>query len=258
MSGPLRIAVLGLGEAGALIAADLAAAGADLRAFDPAVKAPNGIEQRASEADAVRDADLVISLTTAEAAETALRRSLPALRAGTLWADANTAAPSLKVALAEAAAGAEFTDVALMSPVPGKGLRTPMLASGPGAERFVAALEPFGARIEAVPGPPGAANSRKLLRSVVYKGIAAAVVEALEGARAAGLEPWLRGHIAAEFASFDADTLDRMVTGTYAHARRRAEEMDAATKQLLDLGLQPHIAPATRDALRSILHNDTQ
>jgi 3-hydroxyisobutyrate dehydrogenase-like beta-hydroxyacid dehydrogenase len=35
VTGPLRVALLGLGEAGGEIAADLVAAGADVRGYDP-------------------------------------------------------------------------------------------------------------------------------------------------------------------------------------------------------------------------------
>ena len=48
--------------------------------------------------------------------------------------------------------------------------------------------------------------AKKLLRSVFYKGMAAAVVEALEAARAAGYEQWLREHLAAELTAANAGT----------------------------------------------------
>ena len=57
----VRIALLGLGEAGSEIAADLVAAGADVRGYDPKVDAPPGVAARVDEADAVRDADVVLS-----------------------------------------------------------------------------------------------------------------------------------------------------------------------------------------------------
>ena len=47
-------------------------------------------------------------------------------------------------------------------------------------------LAPLGADIEVLDGPAGLAAAKKLLRSVFYKSMAAAVVEALEAARAAG------------------------------------------------------------------------
>jgi len=248
------IAVLGLGEAGTPISLDLVAAGADVRGYDPLVAAPSGVAGRADEADAVRDADVVLSLNSALDAEDCLRHALPALRPGTVWADLNTASPGLKLRLASAASGrgAAVADVALMAPVPGRGLRTPMVASGPGAARFAAVLGAFGADVELLDGPPGAAISRKLLRSVFYKGLAAAVVEALAGARAAGCEAWLRENIATELAGFDAETLTRLEEGTHKHARRRAEEMAAATAQLRELGITPRVSGAAAALLSDL------
>lgn len=75
------------------IARDLVAAGLDLRAYDPVVQAPEGAEDRASDADAVRDADLVLSLTTAHESRAALESSLDSLRPGAVFADLNTASP---------------------------------------------------------------------------------------------------------------------------------------------------------------------
>jgi 3-hydroxyisobutyrate dehydrogenase-like beta-hydroxyacid dehydrogenase len=51
------IAVLGLGEAGSEIAADLVAAGADVRGYDPLPITVDGVRSCTSEADAVADAD---------------------------------------------------------------------------------------------------------------------------------------------------------------------------------------------------------
>ncbi len=105
-------------------------------------------------------------------------------------------------------------------------------------------------------GPAGEAISRKLLRSVFYKGLAAAVVEALAAADAAGCEPWLRANISAELAGFDEHTIDRLTEGTRRHARRRADEMSAASDQLRELGVPPRIAAAARDLLIELRDGD--
>ena len=197
----LVIAVLGLGEAGSVIARDLAAAGTRVRGYDPAVPAAEPVLDTASEAEAAQAAQLVLSVNSAKAAVEAFKAGLPGLLAGgqprldVVWADLNTASPGTKRQLAGLAAdaGVPFADIAMMAPVPGRGLRVPMLASGPGADRYAALLGPLGASIEVLDGPPGLAASKKLLRSVFYKGMAASIVEALEAARAAGDEPWLRG-----------------------------------------------------------------
>ncbi|HZE40859.1 MAG TPA: DUF1932 domain-containing protein [Stackebrandtia sp.] len=218
----------------------------------------SGVELRSSDADAVRDAALVFSLTSGAEAEATLRASLPGLREGTVWAEANTASPALKRAMAELAPGVRFVDVAIMAPVPAKGLRTPMYASGVDAVAFSSMMETFGVGVEVVPGGVGAASSRKLLRSVVYKGLAAAVVEATAGAEAAGCAEWFAEHLTSELQSFDADTLRRLITGTHLHAQRRAEEMDAAARQLDDLGVASTIATATRDTLRALTSEESQ
>jgi 3-hydroxyisobutyrate dehydrogenase-like beta-hydroxyacid dehydrogenase len=244
----LVIAVLGLGEAGSVIAADLLAAGVRVRGYDPAVASPDGITDTRSEAEAAQGADLVLSVNSAKAAVDAFEAGRHGLRQDGLWADLNTASPGIKRRLAQIAGDADipFADVAMMAPVPGRGLRVPMLASGGGAVRYAEMLAPLGADIEVLDGPAGLAATRKLLRSVFYKGMAAAMVEALEAARAAGLEEWLREHIAAELTAADTGTLERITVGTYRHAVRRTAEMEAAAAMLTELGVSPLMADASR------------
>jgi 3-hydroxyisobutyrate dehydrogenase-like beta-hydroxyacid dehydrogenase len=244
----LVIAVLGLGEAGSAIARDLVRAGVAVRGYDPAVTAADGVTGTASEAEAAREADLVLSVNSAKAAVEALTAGLAGLKPDALWADLNTAAPGTKRQLADiaSAAGVPFADVAMMAPVPGRGLRVPMLASGEAAVRYAALLGPLGADIEVLDGPAGLAASKKLLRSVFYKGMSASIVEALDAAEAAGLADWLRPHIAEELAAADASTVQRIVTGTRRHAVRRGHEMAAAAEMLTDLGVQPLMADASR------------
>jgi 3-hydroxyisobutyrate dehydrogenase-like beta-hydroxyacid dehydrogenase len=256
--GPV-IAVLGFGEAGSLIATGLSEAGLRVRGFDPAVPAPAGVEAAGSDADACRGADLVLSLTTAAAADDALRQSLPGLVAQdsagqsrrdgpVVYADANTATAGAKARLAEVAeaAGVPFADIAIMAPVPGSGHRVPMLISGPGAQRASALLAGGGATIQVLEGPAGTAATRKLLRSVFYKGMAAAVIEALLAARSAGCEDWLREHIAAELVASDENTVARMETGSYKHALRRSHEMAAAADLLGELGVPARVTEASQ------------
>lgn len=246
------VAVLGLGEAGGAIAGDLAGAGADVRGYDPAaVPVPDGVTRTGSEAEAVAGAHLVLSVNSASAAHAALHAAVSALRDEAVWADLNTASPGAKRALAATAAehGTAFADVAVMAPVPGRGLRVPMLACGPGASRTAALLTPLGGSVGLVEGEAGTAAQRKLLRSVFFKGMAAAVVEALEAGRAAGCEEWLWENIAAELARADAGTVDRLVGGTRRHAVRRTSEMAAAAEMLGELGVEPSVANASRDLL---------
>jgi 3-hydroxyisobutyrate dehydrogenase-like beta-hydroxyacid dehydrogenase len=256
--GRLTIAVLGLGEAGAEFALGLAGAGARVRGFDPAVPSLPHVQAATGDADACRGADLVLSLTTASEAEDALRHALPGLSGTAVYADANTAAAGLKQRLADMAgqAGVQFADVAIMAPVPGRGLHAPMVASGPGAQAASSMLGVCGAAVDVIPGPAGAAATRKLLRSVFYKGLAAAVVEALLAARSAGCEDWLRAHIAAELTAADAATLTRLEDGSYRHAVRRADEMAAACEMLGELNVPARVAHASQLWLEDLARGD--
>ena len=142
MSDPPAIAVLGLGEAGGEIAADLARTETRVLGFDPVRDALDGVEAAADAASAVEPAEIVLSINSAAVALELAETVAPALAPGTLYADLNTGAPALKRAVATAveAHGAAFADVALMEPVPDWGARTPSLASGEGAVRFAAAF----------------------------------------------------------------------------------------------------------------------
>ena len=90
------VTVLGLGEAGGRFAADLAAAGVDVRGHDPAVPSvPEGVTGVADAARAVAESSVVLVLTTASTALSVAESVLPALAPGAVYADLNTAAPDL-------------------------------------------------------------------------------------------------------------------------------------------------------------------
>jgi 3-hydroxyisobutyrate dehydrogenase-like beta-hydroxyacid dehydrogenase len=259
LSATPTIAVLGLGEAGSAIAADLAAAGVPVRAFDPAgPAAPAGVSVAASAAEAAASADVVLSVNAASVALDVARETAPALEAAAgerpLFADLNTAAPALKRALAEqvGAHAVEFADVALLGPVPGRGLRTPALVSGTGAERFAAVFAPLGMPVTPVGPEAGVAAARKLTRSVFAKGLAAAVGEALAAAERLDCDDWLYSDIEATLTAADARLLRRLVEGSRTHAGRRAEEMAAAVAMLDELDVEPRVAAASEAWLRSL------
>jgi 3-hydroxyisobutyrate dehydrogenase-like beta-hydroxyacid dehydrogenase len=239
------VAVLGLGEAGGRLASDLRAAGAHVRGHDPAV------EGSPDPGTAVAGADVVLSVNSAAAALAAATAALPALGRGAVYADLNTAAPELKLELAAlvGGTGALFADVALLGPVPARGLRTPALASGDGARAFADALEPLGMPVQVVSAQAGDAAAMKLIRSVFMKGLAAAAIESLEAAEAAGHAEWLRDELAAVIGE---PLLDRLLEGSRAHATRRLDEMEAAAELLRSLGVEPRIAAASASLLASL------
>ena len=243
----MEVAVLGLGEAGGRIAADLVAAGCTVRGWDP-VRRPVGIAVADGALHAVRGADVVLSVNTAAVALEAATRVAGELGVDTLYADLNTALPRLKRELAEALP-VQFADVALNGIVPSLGLATPALASGAGAERFAELFRPLGMPVDVVGPRPGDAAGLKLLRSVFMKGIAAAAIESLEAAKAAGAEDRVHADIEEVLG---APLLERLLSGSRAHAGRRVEEMMAAAAYVDELGVSPRVAAAAAGWLEQL------
>lgn len=243
--------MLGLGEAGGRIASDLAAAGAAVRGYDPAgVEVPR-VEVAPDTETAVRGCGVVLSLNAASVALAVARAALPAVESDAVYADLNTSSPQLKQELASLAAetGTRFADVALLGGVPARGVGTPTLASGAGAQAFAEALRPFGMPVEVVSDRAGDAAAMKLVRSVFMKGLAAAAIESVEAAEAAGQADWLKGEIAAVIGE---PLLERLLEGSRRHAARRTDEMEAARDLLVELGVEPRIAAASAAVLAGV------
>jgi 3-hydroxyisobutyrate dehydrogenase-like beta-hydroxyacid dehydrogenase len=252
------ICVFGLGEAGSLFAADLAAAGVEVHGFDPKdVVTPPAVIRHDNPQDAVANVDMIIALTAAADAETALQQAFENIPGTALYADFSTAAADLKHSLSERCAqrAIDFCDVALMSVVPGKGIKTPALASGSGAEAFSAVFAALGMPVQAISNQAGDAATRKLLRSVMMKGLAAVVIEAMQAAEQAGCAEWLWENMANEISNADELLLTRLVKGTRTHALRRLHEMQASVELLESLQVDPLMTRATAANLQMVLEN---
>jgi len=247
----MDIAVLGLGEAGSRIAANLVAAGCVVRGWDPALRAV-GVTNATSAQEAVTGADVVLSLNAAAVALAAAREVAATLASTALYADLNTASPQVKRQIADAVP-VQFADIALVGVVPSSGLATPALASGAGAERFAELFRPLGMPVDVVGPEPGEAAALKLLRSVFMKGIAAAALESLEAAHAAGVEKRVHADIAAVLGE---PLLERLLTGSRIHAARRVDEMRAAAAYLEELGVEPRVASAAAAWLEQLRDTD--
>ena len=251
----VNVAVLGLGEAGSAFAAGIAAGGAEVRGFDPAgVATPPRVDRRGSAAEAVTGADVVIALTHAAQALEAARSAVGNLEPGAFYADFATGDPGLKREIAKLAhdSGLRCIDGAIMNPVPLAGVATPVDVAGDDPEEFVRLLSPLGLRLTAVSTEPGVAATRKLLRSVLVKGLSALVIESMRAAERAGEAEWFRAHVFGMLSSLDREYVTRLVEGNLTHSVRRVHEMEAASELLRQLGEPPLTSEATRQVLESV------
>ncbi|WP_433440351.1 DUF1932 domain-containing protein [Nonomuraea sp. CA-141351] len=214
----------------------------------------------ACNADAVRGADIVIAVTTGADSVAACEEARPHLKPGALYADLSTSAPGDKRRIAELveSAGATAVDGAIMAPIPLRGLATPILASGPGSERFAAFAGPCGMDVTPIDGSPGDAAARKLLRSVLVKGLSALIMESRRAAEAAGLGEWFWDHLLETVTGADERFVQRLLEGAGQHSLRRVHEMHAATRMLESLGVPHAMTAATAATLERVSRTGIQ
>jgi 3-hydroxyisobutyrate dehydrogenase-like beta-hydroxyacid dehydrogenase len=246
-------AILGLGEAGGALATDLIRLGVTVYGWDPEPKQiPTGVHFAANNPDAAARADVILSVNLATVALEVAEEVLPFLRPDQLYADLNTAAPHTKQQIADVMtpSGALFADVALMAPVLPRGIGTPAMASGLGAQKFHDFLTGYGMPVTVLDQPAGSAATRKLVRSVFYKGVAAVVIECLEAARQLDCEAWARAQMSSILS--DEQMIDRFVNGSHHHAERRIHEMTAVTELLHQVGVAAYTSQAALDRLHDI------
>ncbi|TYC10224.1 DUF1932 domain-containing protein, partial [Micromonospora sp. MP36] len=110
----------------------------------------------------------------------------------------------------------------------------------------------LGAKVELLDAPAGAAMAHKLLRSIFMKGLASIIWEAVEASRAAGYEQWARDQIASQLAGDGHAVIDRLLSGTKLHAKRRSQEMTDTASYLESLGVAPVMTRATEVSLQQI------
>jgi len=251
------IAILGIGEAGGTLARDLIAKGITVRGWDPEPRnLPDGLDFAESNPAAVAGADVVLSVNWASVAIDVAKEVAPVLQPNQLYADMNTAAPQLKRELAPfiEKTGASFVDAALMDPVPPKGLGTQVYASGNGAEAFAEKMSPLGMPVTYLDDEAGNAATYKLVRSIMYKGVAAVIVECLEAAEKLNMTEYARTQMLKII--YDEPMIDRFVSGSIKHAERRVHEMEAVVEMLDSIGVSAFTSQASVNRLKELMEKN--
>ena len=254
----LNVAFIGFGEAGLAIARDLTAA--SISAFDIKLgdnELAADMSSRMTEASvmpcmdtrsAVAEADIVISVVTADQAGKAAALTARHMRNGALFLDMNSCAPSTKQISARAveSAGAVYVDVAVMAPITAKGPATAMLAACQRGEDILPPLAAIGITPRLVGLEVGRASTIKMLRSVMVKGMEALTAECFRAAVRAGVAEDVANSLDASesglgWAAQASYNMERMT----AHGIRRAAEMREVAKTLRDLDIAPAMTTGT-------------
>ena len=259
-NGKLRIAFIGFGEAGQAIAAGLhdAFGAAQMTAWDILFPQPaggklrlaadaSGVRCAASAADAVREAELVISAVTAASSAEAAESVKAHLRRNPFFLDINSVSPGRKQDSAKLlGAAARYIDVAVLAPIHPARHQTPLLIAGPDCHAIAPTLAGLGMHASIAGAEIGAAAAIKMVRSVMIKGIEALTLECFLAAARAGVIDEVAASMRNNYPGLDwakivPYNLERMAV----HGERRAAEMEEAAETLRELGVEPLMTNAT-------------
>ena len=259
------VAFIGFGEAGLASAESLGqgpVGGLSLRAFDIKLEGQDiavaeimaarmsnaGVTACDTAQTAVSDADIVISVVTADQAAKAAGSAARHLAKDALYLDMNSCAPTTKQMAASSVepAGATYVDVAVMAPIQPRGHETPMLAAAANPDRVAATLAAAGIKPRFVGEEIGRASTIKMLRSVMIKGMEALTAECFRAAVKAGVASEVAASLDASqtdmgWAEQTSYNMERMTE----HGIRRAAEMREVAKTLRALEIPPAMTTGT-------------
>ena len=253
-----RICLLGFGEVGQTLAADLRARVEGITAWDlkfsEATSAPTlaagrlGVVAAPDARSAVSEADVVICAVTAAQIGEAATSVAAHLKHGAHYFDLNSTSPAAKQAAAAwiDAAGGRFVEAAIMSPIAPLRVASPMLLGGAHAAGFLPLATQLGfTGAQCFSEQLGAASAAKMCRSVVVKGLEALMLESLLTARKFGVEQAVLESLQSSSPADAWRTQGRyMISRALLHGRRRAEEMREAARTVAEAGLPPRMSGA--------------
>jgi 3-hydroxyisobutyrate dehydrogenase-like beta-hydroxyacid dehydrogenase len=257
----MRIALIGYGEVGRILAEDLRARGESVVAFDLKLSAEAGAAMRehastqgislaTSHADAVRGAELVISAVTASQAVPVAQACASGLKQGAFFLDFNSASPGAKIRAAKIvdAVGARYVEGAVMTSVPPYRIKVPLLLGGPHAAALEPVLNGLGFAAKVASEKLGVASATKMCRSVMIKGLEAMVIESFTTARAYGVEDAVLSSLKETFPGIDWEKqASYFFQRVIEHGRRRSEEVREVAETVREAGLTPWSAAGTAE-----------
>ena len=259
----MNVGLVGYGEVGKIFTAALVERKAgwvgawDLLMRDPAAgpamkahAASAGVDAVTSMAALTAKAEVIVSAVTASQAWSVADEAARTLRPGTWFLDVNSCSPGAKQRSSERidGAGGRYVESAVMTTVPGYGIRVPMLLGGRHAAAFRDLATPLGFDLQVADARIGIASATKMCRSVMIKGLESLLVESLTAARRYGVEDRVLASLHETFPELDWEKVaSYMIMRTALHGKRRAEEMREVAVTVREAGLEPWMASAAAE-----------
>jgi 3-hydroxyisobutyrate dehydrogenase-like beta-hydroxyacid dehydrogenase len=256
-----NVGLVGYGEVGRILAEDLRKQDVRVTAYDLKLgnnqagalrdhASVHGVALATSHADLAAQADFMVSAVTASQDVAVAQACAPAIKAGTWFLDFNSASPGAKRRAADLidGNGGRYVEGAVMTSIPPKRIKVPLLLGGSGAGELAPLLVALGFDAKVASAQLGVASAVKMCRSVMIKGLEAMVIESFTTARAYGVENAVLASLAETFPGIDwekqgAYFFQRVIE----HGRRRSEEVREVAETVREIGLTPWSAEGTAE-----------
>jgi len=256
-----NVGLVGYGEVGRILAEDLRQQDVRVTAYDLKLDtnqagalrdhaSVHGVTLAASHADLAGQADFIVSAVTASQAVPVAQACAPGVKKGAWFLDFNSASPGAKRRAADLidGHGGRYVEGAVMTSIPPKRIKVPLLLGGSGAKALAPLLVALGFDAKVASEELGVASAVKMCRSVMIKGLEAMVIESFTTARAYGVEDAVLASLKETFPGIDwekqgAYFFQRVIE----HGRRRSEEVREVAETVREAGLTPWSAQGTAE-----------
>ena len=263
----VKVGFIGFGEVASIFSKPMREKGAEVVVYDVLLSQDKGreiLEERVRTGgiqfrplpEVVENADYVLSTVTTQAAKDAAKECSAYLKAGQIYVDLNSMAPSLKVEVGEIirTSGADFVEGAILGAVGATGAGTHILVGGERGREVAETLTRLGLHVSYYSPEIGKASMFKMLRSIFSKGLEALILELLIAGKRAGLEKDLWKDIADFMTRNPFDRVAPNWVRTHAVAyERRYHEMVQVAETMRELGVEPVMTSGTEAFFRRSL-----
>jgi len=259
----MKIGFIGFGEAAYCISIGLKGEGIhDIIAYDVMITHPEVgkvIESRAAEAgvtlmhsniEVVEQAELLFVAEPSSYALDVCDEIYDHLKAGQIYADVSASTPSVKEKVWDRLRDKDvlFVDAAMLGSLPLDKHKVPIMASGNGAAALCDIMTPYGMKISCASEKAGDASAIKLIRSIFMKGLAGLMLEMLQASEHYQVSDQVVKSVgnSLDGIAFQAH-LDRLITGTAIHAKRRAAEIKGSIQLCDEAGIECPMTLASKN-----------
>ncbi|MFW5430834.1 prephenate dehydrogenase/arogenate dehydrogenase family protein [Bacillus pumilus] len=264
----MKIGFIGYGEAAYELSTGLKTEGLDhFYAYDVLLQnekhagtmkekaARTGVELTSNVSEVIGKSDIVIAAVPANKTLEVAQSVLDSLKKNQVYVDVSASTPDIKKQVAKEIEKQEalFVDVAMLGSLPVNKHKVPITASGSGTDRFIELTKEYGMNITKISDQPGDASALKLIRSIYMKGIVGLLIEFLEISKKYNVEDQVISSLSEtlDSKSFE-ETMNRLVTGSALHAKRRAVELLGSIEMLDSAHIDASMSRAAQQKLERL------